>query len=313
MIRISVVVCTYNRANMLKETLHNLIEQTLDKRLYEIIVVDNASTDNTREMVQEIQTNNPTCNIVPLYEAVPGLGRARNTGFRYAQGDYVAFIDDDAKATTSWLETALHCFEEVQPPPLGVGGPILPLYEAPKPSWFKDAYEVRTWGEEPRFLEQGESFSGSNMILRKDTLQTYGGFDERVGVRGKHLSVGEETWLFKRLWQTNSGARVLWYSPQLIVFHSVPHYKMTVSYPLRRAFAAGQAYHIHHGPGSISARLRLLPNIVILMAKRGRLALMQRREFPAYQNWIVEGFAPVALEMGRLASCLGLPIRLRQG
>ena len=84
MIRISVVVCTYNRADMLEGALDSLIQQTLDKNLYEIIVVDNASTDSTPQVVRETQNRHPARRIAYIYEAVSGLGRARNAALQQA-------------------------------------------------------------------------------------------------------------------------------------------------------------------------------------------------------------------------------------
>jgi glycosyltransferase involved in cell wall biosynthesis len=193
MFQLSVVVCTYNRADMLSTALESLVQQTLDKRLYEVIVVDNASSDATPEVLRGLRARYGEWNIVLAREDRLGLGYARNAGVREARGAYVAFMDDDAWADKDWLKLALGCFEYVKPTPFVVGGPILPFYDSPRPAWFKDEYEIRTWGQKPRFLRQGESFSGSNIIFNKDIIETYGGFDVQVGMKGYHLSVGVET------------------------------------------------------------------------------------------------------------------------
>jgi len=297
---------------MLAKVLESLVQQTLDKAFYEIIVVDNASKDNTSQIVEEFQAKHPESNIILLRENQLGLGHARNTGFRHARGDYVAFIDDDAQASADWLETALSCFEGVQPRPLGIGGLILPLYDSPKPQWFKDEYEVRTWGNQPRFLNHGESFAGSNMIFRREVLKEYGGFETHIGVKGEYLLLGEETALYERIWQFKGDADILYYSPRLIVFHAVPSYKMTVSYRLKRAFAGGKSWYLQHGPRSLYRRLTLLLRILVSISKLGGLALVHLRGYPTYKNWIVERLAPIAEEMGRLAGCLGLSISVRQ-
>jgi glycosyltransferase involved in cell wall biosynthesis len=297
---------------MLKGALESLIQQSLDKALYEIIVADNGSTDDTSKVVRGLQTRHKECNIVLIHEPRQGLGHARNAAFRYARGNYVAFMDDDARADKDWLKVALHCFEHVKPTPLGVGGPIFPLYEFPKPAWFKDEYEIRTWGDKPRFLNKGESFSGSNMVFRKEILRIYGGFDVRVGVRGKYISVGEETSLFEKIWQCSSDTRVLYYSPQLLMFHVVSNYKMTISYQLKRAFAVGQAWYIQHGPKVFWERVSLLTRIPISITRHSGLALLHTREYPTYQNWVVERFTPIMIEIGRLIGCLGFFIPVRQ-
>ena len=311
MIQISVIVCTYNRADMLANALESLLQQTLAKDLFEIIVVDNASTDTTPAVVKSFQANHPEHNIGLMREDCLGLGYARNAGFRRAQGEYVAFMDDDAQASQDWLETALSCFQEIQPPPFAIGGKILPIYNSPKPKWFKDEWETRTWGEQPRLLRKGESFSGSNMIFKKEVLQAYGGFDTRVGVKGVYLSVGEETGLFQRIWQ-EEGAACFYYSPRLVVYHAVPHYKMTVSYSLKRAFVTGQVCLVQNPPDSMVKRLELLVRIVVSVAVYTLLALIPRREYWALPYWAVTCLTPIAAEIGRFVGCIGLFIQVRQ-
>lgn len=312
MVQIAVVVCTHNRAKILKSALESLVRQTLDKALYEIIVVDNASTDYTSQVVQEVQAMHPECNITLVREGHLGLSRARNTGFHCARGPYVSFMDDDAQANPDWLETALRCFKEIQPSPLGIGGPILPFYESPKPQWFKDEYEIRTWGDQPRFLKRGETFPGSNMILRKDVLEKFGGFDSRVGVKGEYLSLGEDTALFEKIWEATSDNSGLFYLPRLVVFHLVPAYKMAVSYRLKRAFARGQSWYILYGPRSLRRRLRVILGILVSVAKQSGLAFTQLGKYPTTENWMVEGLDPVAFGIGSLAGSIGLFIPVRQ-
>ena len=310
--KLSVIVCTYNRANLLKEALESLVHQTLDKTLYEIIVVDNASLDNTVQVVQDFQKKHYEVNIRLIHEINPGLSIARNTGIRHAQGIYVAFIDDDAIADRDWLKTALHCFEEINPPPIGIGGPILPFYNSPKPAWFKDEYETRTWGDNPRFLKPGESFSGSNMILRKKTLNEYGGFDTRVGIKGKHLLLGEETALFERLWKSKKDKAFLYYSPKLLVYHLVPHYKMTLSYRLKRAFTHGQSWYLWKNNKHIIKRFLVLIGSLVSIIRFSTLAVLHYRRYQFYQNWIIEKISPISAEIGKITGCLGIYIPIKQ-
>ena len=310
-LHISVVVCTYNRAEMLGRVLQSLIEQTLDKRQYEIVVINNASTDSSARVVRDFRDKHPDCSIVLAREDRQGLGYARNAGLHLARGRYVAFIDDDAVAGAKWLDLVLDCFERMVPTPLAVGGPIAPLYDAPRPKWFKDDYEIRTWGKEPRFLKKGESFSGSNMIFRKEILEEYGGFDLTVGMKGPLLSVGEETHLFEKIWKGDNNP-ILYYRPDLWVFHAVPAYKMTISYPLKRALIEGQTWYQHNGPVLLSGRLKFLPRIIFSFAKLSALSLLRLCMFPAIQNWAVESCAPLVKETGRFLGCLGWRVDVRQ-
>jgi glycosyltransferase involved in cell wall biosynthesis len=310
---ISVVVATYNRAELLAGALQSLAEQTLDPSLFEIVVVDNGSTDDIPGLVAEFQRSHAKLQTRLISEKRPGLGRARNTGDEHAEGRLIAFLDDDAHAEPDWLQKALHLFEQVEPSPLAVGGPIEPFYLAPKPDWFKDEYEIRSWGDEPRFLQTGETFSGSNMIFTKTALRDHGGFSDRFGMKGERLSVGEETVLFDEIWRGNPHAP-LYYSPELVIRHAVPAHKMTVSYVLKRALAGGQAmYAIRRETDPRSGRFRVLAREALPGFLRGLTGSLRRlRRYEHRQNWAFEDLAIVFVQLGVLLSCLGIKVRAKR-
>jgi glycosyltransferase involved in cell wall biosynthesis len=289
----------------LRQCLTSLACQTISAELFEVIVVDNRSTDGTQMMVGAFQREHPAHRVVLIYEPELGLGWARNAGWRQASGMYVAFIDDDAKADSHWLEHAWACFKEIRPVPVAVGGPILPYYTESKPGWFKDEYELRTWGEHPRVLDRRESLSGSNMIFQKGVLERFGGFDVRVGMRGKRISVGEETALFSRIAGSHVGDS-LFYSPRLVVYHVVGASKMRASYHVVRAFAAGQVWYFLNGPRTFRERMRFIRMTLRTIRKQTATAMKQFRAFQDSRNWIIERIAPVALEIGRLVAGLGV-------
>jgi len=307
MVEISVIICTYNRAGMLARVLESLDHQTLDRARYEVIVIDNNSTDQTSQLVEAHRGRALHRYCV---ETRQGLAYARNRGVREADGHYVGFIDDDGEAKADWLERALDCLTSPSLP-LAVGGPVLPLYDAPKPEWFKDEYETRWKGDQPRCLIPGESLSGSNMFFRRDIVQRCGGFDVRVGVCGDVLSVGEETGLFARIWLEYPGA-LIYYSPGIVVRHSVPSFKMHVSYLMKRAFVSGQVWSIQYGPSSLGGRLRALFGIGWSMVRKSATALASGRRHRVARQWLAESVAPVVIDFGRLVGCMGLTWRMKQ-
>jgi glycosyltransferase involved in cell wall biosynthesis len=289
---------------MLVTALESLCLQTIDVSVYEVIVVDNNSTDNTSIVVDEFCRR--YFNIRYCQESQQGLSHARNRGWRGARGQYVAFMDDDAEASRDWLATGFRCFCEVQPAPMGIGGRIIPVYSSAKPEWFQDEWETHSWGRHPRFLTKGESFSGANMIFKKEVLEEFGGFDVRLGVTGPYLSVGEETAVFQKIWQAKGDAR-FYYAPEMLVYHTVPAYKMTFSYPLKRAFVTGQV-------SSLQDRLKpmLLARIVGSIVIYTVMAFVPRRGRLSFSAWAVTRLAPVAGEIGRLLGCVGLFIQVKQ-
>ena len=310
---ISAVVCTHNRAAFLRQALNSLAGQTLVRTRYEVIVVNNGSTDETLATVREFcQVDQRQCAVRLVDEPALGLGYARNTGWKAAQGQYIAFMDDDARADPGWLERALNLFEDSRPAPIAAGGQILPWYLSQKPAWYKDEYEARSWGPEPRRLSAGESFSGSNMIFAKNILHQLDGFDVGVGMRGTRVSMGEETVLFNEIWKKFGEQAILLYAPDLIVYHAVTSAKMTLRYHLSRWFVTGQVACRLDPPTSFRDRVSRLRAGVTAIRSLMRSALEQRKLFSDYRSWMVERFGPVALEVGRFLAGMGVQLPVRR-
>jgi len=218
---------------LLRQCLRSLIAQSAADNTFETIVVDNGSTDDTANVVHEASSQLRNLRYVP--EHVRGLSHARNCGYRQAHGTYVAYLDDDAKASPEWAERIMAVFESVHPTPAVVGGPIFPWYEYPPPRWFKDELEIRSWGKEAGYLEGPSApngFSGSNIAFRRELLVTLGGFSTGLGMVGSKIGVGEETQLCRRVFKT---APRFYYDPDLVVYHLVPRYKLKLTYAFRRA------------------------------------------------------------------------------
>jgi glycosyltransferase involved in cell wall biosynthesis len=240
--RLSVVVCTYNRADLLMHSLRALAGQTLPPTDFEIIVVDNNSPDHTRRVVEDFHQNHPERMVRYALETRPGLSHARNRGFNEALAPFVAFIDDDARAEPDWAERILRHFSTVEPQPFCVGGKYLPWYETPPPAWFTDDFETRTWGETEGFLtgqRQRFGLSGSNMAYPKAVLETYGGFPTDPALMQRNL--GEETHLNYRIFNAHPQRRdrLFFYDPKLIVHHYTTPRNWETGYRLQRARKAG--------------------------------------------------------------------------
>jgi len=288
--------------------LQSIYDQTLSKADYEVIVVDNNSTDDTTIVVESFKSFG---NLRYLTEPRQGLSYARNTGWENALGRYVAYIDDDALAAPDWLKVAYDLIHSIQPSPDCLGGPIYPFYTSPKPSWFKDEYEIRRDWAEPRYLTRGNSFSGSNCIWTRASLQLIQGFDVKAGVTGNKLSLGSETSAFDRLWQAKADPQ-LYFSPALMVRHWVPNFKMTVFYRLKRNFAMGQyrakmyKYRARHGKTE-QFFLKLFETLKLSLR-----ALIRVRLFPHWQNWVFEEWSKVLLTGGEAIGLLGIFINMKQ-
>lgn len=294
---VSVIVCTYNRADLLPGCLESLVAQTANKKDYEVIVVNNNSTDSTQEIAEAFAAREPNFRVV--IEIAQGLSHARNRGFREARTEYVAYIDDDAKAEPDWIERALRIVEEQSPDIFG--GSIYPFYLTEKPPWFKDAYEIRQTTERPMELKDKDYISGSNIFFRRPLLESVGGFDSNLGMKGKRLSYGEETAVIVQVRQSQPDA-LIFYHPNLRVKHLTPAEKMRVSYFLRSRFAVGWyflSFMTEEGAGRVSATIRLYRTLIsILFCLLRGIVSRSPAVYPHWQNYIVEEVAPMFIQLG---------------
>jgi len=236
---ITAIICTHNRAVLLEKCIRSVLDQTLERRHFELIVVDNASEDGTPAVCERYSAE-PSVRIVR--EPVPGLSRARNTGWRQARGRYVGYIDDDATAAPEWLESALQGFGGDAAGPEWVGGPIDLEWETTPPPWIDAELRVSLGeielGGEARFLGPGERLGGGNSFYRRRILEETGGFDVRLGRRKGMLLSADETELQHRI--QNLGGR-LYYHPGVRIHHFVPRERALPSYFYSRYYWGGRS------------------------------------------------------------------------
>lgn len=239
-LEISAIVCTHNRASYLRKALQSLDRQSLPKSRYEVIVVDNRSADDTRELV--MKRTEEMENLRYVFEPRLGLSAARNRGLSEARGTYVAYLDDDAVAAPDWLEWAVRVRRE-QGGSLGfLGGRVWPIWESERPDWLSDALlpflSMTDLGDEPLEVEGASGLVGANMVFDAQTLRAAGGFPEGLGRKGTQLLSNEELQLKKRLQQM--GLRSL-YHPKVAVSHHVIASRLTKRWFRRRLYWQGRS------------------------------------------------------------------------
>ncbi len=234
---LSVVICTYNRADLLKNTLKSLDEQKDVNFDWELILVDNNSKDHTREVVDEFVNRIP--NLKYFFESKQGISFAKNKGVRETRGEVIAFTDDDVLVDLFWL-SKIYEFFKGNPNVACVGGKILPLWEENPPSWLTKSFypylALLDLGDEPVRMDSPDLW-GANLSIRRDMFEKYGEFDERVGRSGKKLYSGEETLFLFRL--LNNNEEIL-YVPWIEVKHFVPKERMKKNYFRKWKFYHGK-------------------------------------------------------------------------
>jgi len=236
---ISAIICTHNRAEYLAKAIQSLVDQRTAKDQYEIIIVDNCSTDSTKEVVEQFSSVN---NIRYIYESTLGLSYARNTGWRNARGQYVAYLDDDAIACPTWLDKILEVFETVTPRPGCVGGKVYPIWEGPRPKWLSDwllhGLAIIDWSETPHALDNlcVEWLVGANIAFPIDLLESIGGFTSHLDRIGNNLLSSGDVFLEKQIVKIGYSC---FYYPDIAIGHHIFKSRLNQSWFTRRYYWQG--------------------------------------------------------------------------
>ena len=289
---ISVVICTYNRAELLANALQTLCEQTINKFHYEVLVVDNNSKDNTRSVTEDFCRRYP--NIRYCFEIQQGLSHARNCGWREANGAYVAYIDDECKVPAKWLAVACQIIKKLAPAVFG--GPYYGYHNSSTPRWWKKSYESFEHSKTSRALSDEEYLRGANIFIQRNLLAMIGGFNVELGMSGKKLAYGEEAHLQRRI-RAIMHDDIIYYDPELYIYHLIRPEKMTWRYILKSRFAGGR--HIYTVFCDNTIKIPLLPQLQLLVQTIITLFMFfgdiligilkrDRKQYPYLQNYLYE-------------------------
>lgn len=243
---ISVIIPTRNRMDLLALAIHSLLSQTLGKEQFEVLIIDNGSTDNTSEVVSRFANKFP--NFQYIHASEPGLHVGRHRGMLSAKGDVLVFADDDIEALPTWLESIDLAFKDQKV--AMVGGNNFPLFVHPPPNWLKKLWEQPMLGgghslSALSILDltgSSRKFSpylvwGCNFSIRKSVLLDAGGFhpdgmpQELIRFRGDG-----ETHVSRHI--VESGLKCVFH-PGASVYHKVTPERMTFKYFRLRGFNQG--------------------------------------------------------------------------
>ena len=243
---VSVVLCTWNRATLLEGALEALTGQHTPPE-YEILVVDNNSTDDSRGIVERFAASHRELRYV--FEASQGLSYARNTGIAHTSGAIVAFTDDDVRVPADWVRSIVETGEQYRNAAY-FGGPVRPVWTQPPPEWLiEEAWSglgVQSYGERMCRTDTDRPICliGANLMIRRHVLEAVGAFDPAVQRVRNGIGSTEDDEYQRRIWMT--GAHGV-YEPRLAVHALVTEDRLTKSYHRRW----------HFGHGRHVARMRL--------------------------------------------------------
>lgn len=220
--KISVILCTYNRSAILPKTLERIAGSKVQEGIdWEVLVIDNNSKDQTRSVASDFCRCHPG-RFRYIFEPQPGKSNALNTGIRESRGDILVFVDDDVEVDSVWLSNLTKNL--ITGEWSGAGGRILPDIGFTLPSWLENdgPYSLAPIGVFDRGLEGAElkeSPFGANMAFRREMFAKYGNFRTDFGPRpGNDIRHNEDAEFGSRL--LAAGER-LWYEPSALIYHRV--------------------------------------------------------------------------------------------
>lgn len=280
---VSVVICTFNRAEMLAPAIEGVLRQETNGARYEVIVVDNNSSDDTQRVIENVIENGAT-NLRYVLERRQGLSYARNTGIEHARAPVIAFTDDDVRAESNWIYEIKRTFD-AHPEVDYVGGKVLPLWEREPPAWLTAEHwsplAISDYGEAEFYVDVNRPVClvGANLAVRREVFDKVGDFaTEFQRVKSGIGSTEDHEWQL-RVWQ--AGMRGL-YAPRIVIAADVQANRLEKEYHRRW----------YTGHGGYAALMRLYE----ITDEKGRL----QKDLPAdavtlfgspaymYRNLVVE-------------------------
>ncbi len=273
--RITIAVCTHNRCEYLRAALASLARQSADPKLFDVLVVDNASSDATTSVAEAMAGLLPG-RLRCVREERLGLSHARNRALRESGAPYIAFLDDDALAQPQWVQSLLSAFDSVRPRPAAVGGPVWPIWLGDRPAWLGErlsgSLTIIDWHGSARCIDGShEHIVGANMAFERAAALACGGFDPDLGRIGAKLLGGEELLLQRRLVREG---RCIYYEPAAGVPHHVHAERLDRGWFYRRFYWDGVSMaigEIRLRSLSPRQRYRLALRTAVLLLWRGRL------------------------------------------
>jgi glycosyltransferase involved in cell wall biosynthesis len=265
--------------------------------------VDNNSTDNTQSIISNFCSQHNNARSITEYKQ--GLSHARNAGFQSSRTEWIAYIDDDAKLSSDYVEELLRTIIEFDFD--CIGGQYIPWYKYGKPKWYLDSY-----GSNGKLLAQTGLLdfgyaSGGVLSIKKFVLEQFNGFSDRLGMHGEKIAYGEEIHLQDAM---RANGYKIGFNPDLIIHHLVSISKMTPIWFIKRGFAEGRDYwSIHEVQVTNTILFKLLYRIFYNFTIKGIRNFMRlfRKDY-YWQNWVIDVIGTTSTLIGQFGN--GLRLRL---
>ncbi len=229
---VTIAIPTYNRARLLTQTLAGLTTQRYPAELLEILIIDNNSPDNTRDIVASFATAaHPPRHIL---ETQQGANFARNRALAEARGEIIVYGDDDILMQPDWLHELMQPFATDATRKIGaVAGEVEPIFPDGCPDWVRGFHGLQNLRADTGPASDNAVPMSANLAFRCDALRTTGGWDINLGRKGGRVFGGEENGPIRRL---RRAGYTVWFAPKAKVLHQMPAARTTLRYVKRHAF-----------------------------------------------------------------------------
>ncbi len=296
-IKISAVLCSYNRARFIIKAIESIFNQDFDKSLYEVIVVDNNSTEDVLGVLEAYKQAHPGYNFKYFTEMQQGVAHARTRCVKEAKGEIVAFLDDDSEAQPGWLASMAGFFDE-HPETYSLGGKIVPYFLTDIPDWYSKYFFGLVGnfdlGPKVKQLTKERYPCGANMAFRRKVFDEIGYFNALLGRSGTGLLATEEKDIYKRVL---AAGHDVYYLPHVWVKHAVEANKFNADYVKRHSRGIGGGERLRLQGQNLALAKKFVEYILkwgyAIAYGFGFLARGQWSKFVMLERfrwWVIEGF-----------------------
>jgi glycosyltransferase involved in cell wall biosynthesis len=236
-IKVTVAIPTYNRADFLRQTLAGITAQQFPRDHFEVLVIDNNSTDHTRAVVEEFASARPAPRYI--HETKQGLDYARNRAIAEARGEIIVFGDDDILVQPDWLAQIAVVLLADNAHRIGaVGGEVIPVFPDGLPEWVREWHSPLAFRSDTGPLEARHSPMGANLAFPSWVFQELGPFHTALDRSAGNYFSGGDAEMIRRV---RAAGYEVWFSAAAAVKHQMPASRTTFRYAARHAFDSARS------------------------------------------------------------------------
>ena len=237
-LKVTIAIPTYNRADFLRQTLAGIVVQQFPRDHFEVLVIDNNSSDHTPAVVAEFAASHPAPRYVR--EQQQGLDHARNRAIAEARGEIVLFGDDDILVRPDWVaQMAVPLLADAGARRIGaVGGEVIPVFPDGLPDWVREWHSPLAFRPDAGPLEARHSPMGANLALHRWVFERLGPFHTALDRAAGNYFSGGDSEMVRRV---RAAGLEVWFAPAAAVQHQMPTSRTTFRYAARHAFDSARS------------------------------------------------------------------------